>query len=67
MLYVLTRDEHQPAARGCVAGDVKTVVYVTHNVAEAVDLADRVVVMMGASLYMAKIELPIELARRLIP
>jgi ABC-type nitrate/sulfonate/bicarbonate transport system ATPase subunit len=40
----------------------KTVVYVTHNVAEAVFLADRVVVMT-AHPGTVKIELPIPLAR----
>jgi NitT/TauT family transport system ATP-binding protein len=44
-LDALTRDEMQRLLAGVWRETRKTVVYVTHNVAEAVYLADRVIVM----------------------
>jgi ABC-type nitrate/sulfonate/bicarbonate transport system ATPase subunit len=61
-LDALTRDEMQRLLADVWANTRKTVVYVTHNVAEAVYLADRVVVMTPHP-GMLKAEVPIHLAR----
>jgi NitT/TauT family transport system ATP-binding protein len=61
-LDALTRDDMQRLLADVWRETRKTVVYVTHNVAEAVFLADRVVVMT-AHPGTVKIELPILLAR----
>jgi NitT/TauT family transport system ATP-binding protein len=61
-LDALTRDDMQRLLADVWRETRKTVVYVTHNVAEAVFLADRVVVMT-AHPGTVKIELPIPLAR----
>jgi NitT/TauT family transport system ATP-binding protein len=61
-LDALTRDEMQRLLADVWRDTRKTVVYVTHNVAEAVYLADRVVVMT-AHPGTVKIELPIRLTR----
>src|SRR5207344_2829120 len=61
-LDALTRDEMQRLLADVWRETRKTVVYVTHNVAEAVYLADRVVVMTPHP-GKVKIELPIALAR----
>jgi len=61
-LDALTRDEMQRLLAEVWRDTRKTVVYVTHNVAEAVYLADRVVVMT-AHPGTVKIELPIRLTR----
>jgi NitT/TauT family transport system ATP-binding protein len=61
-LDALTRDAMQQLVADVWRTTRKTVVYVTHNVAEAVYLADRVVVMT-AHPGRVKAELPIALAR----
>src|SRR5712671_5638998 len=61
-LDALTRDDMQRLLADVWRETRKTVVYVTHNVAEAVYLADRVVVMTPHP-GRVKIELPIALAR----
>jgi len=61
-LDALTRDEMQRLLADVWRDTRKTVVYVTHNVDEAVYLADRVVVMT-AHPGTVKIELPIRLTR----
>jgi len=61
-LDALTRDDMQRLLADVWRETRKTVVYVTHNVAEAVYLADRVVVMTPHP-GMVKIEVPIKLAR----
>jgi NitT/TauT family transport system ATP-binding protein len=61
-LDALTRDEMQRLLAEVWRDTRKTVVYVTHNVAEAVYLADRVVVMTPHP-GTVKIELPIRLTR----
>jgi NitT/TauT family transport system ATP-binding protein len=61
-LDALTRDDMQRLLADVWRETRKTVVYVTHNVAEAVYLADRVVVMT-AHPGMVKVEVPIKLAR----
>ncbi len=61
-LDALTRDEMQRLLAEVWRDTRKTVVYVTHNVAEAVYLADRVVVMTPHP-GKVKIELPIRLTR----
>ena len=53
------RDE--PAAPPALAGDEKTIVFVTHNISEAIFLADRVVVMTprpGRLAHIYDIDLP---------
>jgi len=61
-LDALTRDDMQRLLAEVWRETRKTVVYVTHNVAEAVYLADRVVVMTPHP-GMVKTELPIRLPR----
>jgi NitT/TauT family transport system ATP-binding protein len=61
-LDALTRDAMQQLLAEVWRATRKTVIYVTHNVAEAVYLADRVVVMT-AHPGRVKIELPIVLPR----
>jgi NitT/TauT family transport system ATP-binding protein len=61
-LDALTRDEMQRLLADVWRETRKTVIYVTHNVAEAVYLADRVVVMTPHP-GRVKTEVPIELAR----
>src|SRR6516164_7511797 len=61
-LDALTRDEMQRLLAEVWRETRKTVVYVTHNVAEAVYLADRVVVMTPHP-GMVKTEVPIRLPR----
>jgi ABC-type nitrate/sulfonate/bicarbonate transport system ATPase subunit len=61
-LDALTRDDMQRLLADVWRETRKTVVYVTHNVAEAVYLADRVVVMTPHP-GMVKTEVPIRLAR----
>jgi len=61
-LDALTRDDMQRLLAEVWCETKKTVVYVTHNVAEAVYLADRVVVMTPHP-GTVKIEVPIRLAR----
>jgi len=61
-LDALTRDDMQRLLADVWRETRQTVVYVTHNVAEAVYLADRVVVMT-AHPGMVKIEVPIALPR----
>jgi len=59
-LDALTRDDMQRLLADVWRATRKTVIYVTHNVAEAVYLADRVVVMT-AHPGTVKIEVPIRL------
>ena len=59
-LDALTRDDMQRLLADVWRETRKTVIYVTHNVAEAVYLADRVVVMTPHP-GMVKIEVPITL------
>ena len=61
-LDALTRDDMQRLLAEVWRETRKTVVYVTHNVAEAVYLADRVVVMTPHP-GMVKVEMPIRLPR----
>ena len=61
-LDALTRDDMQRLLAEVWRETRKTVVYVTHNVAEAVYLADRVVVMTPHP-GMVKTQVPIRLAR----
>ena len=61
-LDALTRDDMQRLLADVWRETRKTVIYVTHNVAEAVYLADRVVVM-SAHPGTVKIEVPITLPR----
>jgi NitT/TauT family transport system ATP-binding protein len=61
-LDALTRDEMQRLLADVWRETRKTVIYVTHNVAEAVYLADRVVVMTPHP-GTVKVEVPIELER----
>jgi len=61
-LDALTRDDMQRLLADVWRETRKTVIYVTHNVAEAVYLADRVVVMTPHP-GMMKAEVPIRLAR----
>jgi NitT/TauT family transport system ATP-binding protein len=61
-LDALTRDDMQRLLADVWRETRKTVIYVTHNVAEAVYLADRVVVMTPHP-GMVKTEVPIRLAR----
>ena len=61
-LDALTRDDMQRLLAEVWRETRKTVIYVTHNVAEAVYLADRVVVMTSHP-GTVKIEVPISLAR----
>jgi ABC-type nitrate/sulfonate/bicarbonate transport system ATPase subunit len=61
-LDALTRDDMQRLLADVWRETRKTVIYVTHNVAEAVYLADRVVVM-SSHPGTVKIELPIALQR----
>jgi NitT/TauT family transport system ATP-binding protein len=61
-LDALTRDDMQRLLADVWRTTRKTVIYVTHNVAEAVYLADRVVVMTPHP-GKVKIEVPIPLAR----
>jgi ABC-type nitrate/sulfonate/bicarbonate transport system ATPase subunit len=61
-LDALTRDDMQRLLADVWRETRKTVIYVTHNVAEAVYLADRVVVMT-AHPGMVKTEVPIALPR----
>src|SRR3977135_823618 len=61
-LDALTRDDMQRLLAGGWRETKKTVVYVTHNVAEAVYLADRVIVM-SPHPGTVKSEVPIRLAR----
>ena len=61
-LDALTRDDMQRLLAEVWRETRKTVIYVTHNVAEAVYLADRVVVMTPHP-GMVKTEVPIRLAR----
>src|ERR1700751_6038579 len=61
-LDALTRDEMQRLLAEVWRDTRKTVVYVTHNVAEAVYLADRVVVMTPHP-GTVKIEMPIRMTR----
>jgi NitT/TauT family transport system ATP-binding protein len=61
-LDALTRDDMQRLLSEVWRETKKTVIYVTHNVAEAVYLADRVVVM-SPHPGTVKAELPIRLAR----
>ena len=60
-LDALTRDDMQRLLADVWRETRKTVIYVTHNVAEAVYLADRVVVM-SSHPGTVKIEVPISLA-----
>ena len=60
-LDALTRDDMQRLLADVWRETRKTVIYVTHNVAEAVYLADRVVVMTSHP-GTVKIEVPITLA-----
>ena len=61
-LDALTRDEMQRLLAEVWRTTRKTVIYVTHNVAEAVFLADRVLVMT-ANPGTVKTEVPIRLPR----
>src|SRR5512144_2142417 len=61
-LDALTRDDMQRLLADVWRETRKTVIYVTHNVAEAVYLADRVVVM-SAHPGKVKVEVPIRLPR----
>jgi ABC-type nitrate/sulfonate/bicarbonate transport system ATPase subunit len=61
-LDALTRDEMQRLLADVWRETRKTVIYVTHNVAEAVYLADRVIVMTGHPGRI-KAEVPVRLAR----
>jgi NitT/TauT family transport system ATP-binding protein len=61
-LDALTRDDMQRLLADVWRETRKTVIYVTHNVAEAVYLADRVVVMTPHP-GMVKTQVPIKLAR----
>jgi NitT/TauT family transport system ATP-binding protein len=61
-LDALTRDDMQRLLADVWRETRKTVIYVTHNVAEAVYLADRVVVMTPHP-GTVKVEVPIRLAR----
>src|ERR1051326_2864375 len=61
-LDALTRDDMQRLLADVWRATRKTVIYVTHNVAEAVYLADRVVVM-SSHPGTVKIEVPITLPR----
>jgi NitT/TauT family transport system ATP-binding protein len=61
-LDALTRDEMQRLLAEVWRTTRKTVIYVTHNVAEAVFLADRVMVMTPHPGTI-KTEVPIQLAR----
>ena len=61
-LDALTRDDMQRLLADVWRETRKTVIYVTHNVAEAVYLADRVVVMTPHP-GTVKVEVPIKLAR----
>jgi NitT/TauT family transport system ATP-binding protein len=61
-LDALTRDDMQQLLAEVWRTTRKTVIYVTHNVAEAVYLADRVVVMTPQP-GTVKVEVPITLAR----
>ncbi|HEX3859780.1 MAG TPA: ABC transporter ATP-binding protein [Pseudolabrys sp.] len=61
-LDALTRDDMQRLLADVWRETRKTVIYVTHNVSEAVYLADRVVVM-SAHPGTVKVELPITLRR----
>ena len=61
-LDALTRDDMQRLLAEVWRETRKTVIYVTHNVAEAVYLADRVVVMTPHP-GTVKIEIPIKLER----
>jgi NitT/TauT family transport system ATP-binding protein len=61
-LDALTRDDMQRLLAEVWQETRKTVVYVTHNVAEAVYLADRVLVM-SPHPGTVKLELPVRLAR----
>ena len=61
-LDALTRDDMQQLLADVWRETRKTVIYVTHNVAEAVYLADRVVVMTPHP-GTVKIEVPIALTR----
>ncbi len=61
-LDALTRDDMQRLLAEVWKATAKTVIYVTHNVAEAVYLADRVVVMTPHP-GRVKIEVPIRLPR----
>jgi ABC-type nitrate/sulfonate/bicarbonate transport system ATPase subunit len=61
-LDALTRDDMQRLLADVWRATRKTVIYVTHNVAEAIYLADRVVVMT-AHPGTVKIEVPIRLPR----
>jgi ABC-type nitrate/sulfonate/bicarbonate transport system ATPase subunit len=61
-LDALTRDDMQRLLAEVWRETKKTVIYVTHNVAEAVYLADRVVVMTPHP-GRVKIEVPIALPR----
>ncbi|MPZ57772.1 MAG: ATP-binding cassette domain-containing protein [Rhizobiales bacterium] len=61
-LDALTRDDMQRLLADVWRETRKTVIYVTHNVAEAVYLADRVVVMTPHP-GTVKIEVPVSLAR----
>jgi NitT/TauT family transport system ATP-binding protein len=61
-LDALTRDDMQRLLADVWRTTRKTVIYVTHNVAEAVYLADRVVVMTSHP-GTVKTEVPVRLAR----
>jgi NitT/TauT family transport system ATP-binding protein len=61
-LDALTRDDMQRLLADVWKETAKTVIYVTHNVAEAVYLADRVVVMTPHP-GTVKTEIPIRLPR----
>jgi ABC-type nitrate/sulfonate/bicarbonate transport system ATPase subunit len=61
-LDALTRDDMQRLLADVWRATRKTVIYVTHNVAEAIYLADRVVVMT-AHPGTVKIEVPVRLPR----
>jgi NitT/TauT family transport system ATP-binding protein len=61
-LDALTRDDMQRLLADVWRETRKTVIYVTHNVAEAVYLADRVIVM-SAHPGTVKVEMPITLPR----
>jgi ABC-type nitrate/sulfonate/bicarbonate transport system ATPase subunit len=61
-LDALTRDDMQRLLADVWRETRKTVIYVTHNVAEAVYLADRVIVMTPHP-GTVKTEIPIALAR----
>ena len=61
-LDALTRDDMQRLLADVWRETHKTVIYVTHNVAEAVYLADRVIVM-SAHPGSVKTQVPITLAR----